>query len=134
LVLKHRLGAEGKSAATEAATVMLEDAEGESKQTLTIDGKTLQVDYKVNLDPATKKLKGEALTINDKSVDLGKGRVFLVDLTISPPTWQQLGATLPTEVADASSKKSAQALAKKVLASLVKQEKKAKAFIEAAGK
>jgi hypothetical protein len=131
-VLKHRLGGEGNTATKEA--VMLEGGEGESKQTVTIDGKTLQVDYKVNLDPATKKLSREMLTINDKSVDVAKGRVFLVDLTASPPTWQQLGVSLPADVAETSSKKSAEALVKKVLASLAKQEKKAKTFIDAAGK
>jgi hypothetical protein len=132
MVLKHRLGSEGKTGTKEM--VMLEGGEGESKQTVTIDGKTLQVDYKINLDPATKKLSREMLTINDKSIDIAKGRVFLVDLTASPPTWQQLGLTLPAEVAETSSKKSAEALVKKVLASLAKQEKKAKTFIDAAGK
>jgi hypothetical protein len=131
-VLKHRLGTEGKSDAKE--TVMLEDAEGESKQTLTIDGKTLQVDYRVTLDRATKKLSRETLTINDKPVDIGKGRVFLVDLTTTPPTWKQLPATLPSEVAESTSKKAADTLAKKVLATLAKQDKKAKSFIDAAGK
>jgi hypothetical protein len=130
-VLKHRLGTDSKSDAKES--LMLDDTEGESKQTVTIDGKTLQVDYKVTLDRATKKLVRETLTINEKSVEIGKGRVFLVDLTASPPTWKQLAATLPAEVPEATSKKSAEALAKKVLSSLAKQEK-ARAFIEAAGK
>ena len=132
VVLKHRLAAEGKRDRKEL--VMLENTEGESKQTVIIDGKTLQVDFKVNLDPATKKLSRETLTINDKSVDVGKGRVILADMTASTPTWKQLAATLPSEVAVATSKKAAESLAKKVLASLAKQDKKARAFIDAAGK
>ena len=132
MVFKHRLGGEGKSDFTEEATA--EDAAGESKQSLTIDGKTLQVAYTVKLDVDAKKVSRETLTVNSKSVDLAKGRVFLVDLTTSPPKWEQRKLNLPAEVGEATSKKAAEELVKKVLASLTKEDRKVKAFVEAAAK
>ncbi len=132
VVFKHRLSAERDIKSEEE--VMLDDAEGESKQTVRCDGKTLQMDCKIKLDPGTKKVSRETLTINGKSVDVAKGRVFLVDLTATPPTWEQRGLTLPVEVVEATSKKAAEGLVKKVLASLAKQDRTTRVFIDAAGK
>jgi hypothetical protein len=132
MVLKHRLSGDGKSDTKEEAVA--EDNRGESKQSLTIDGKSLQVEYQVQLDARTKKIIRETMTVNSRSVDLVKGRVFLVDLTVSPPKWEQRKVRLPDEVAEATSKKAAEELAKKVLGQLTKQDRKAKAFVEAAGK
>jgi hypothetical protein len=132
VVFKHRLNGEGKSDFTEEATA--EDAGGESKQTLTIDGKVLRLEYKVKLDPGTKKVASETLVVNGKSVDVSGGRVFLVDLTTSPPKWEQRKLNLPDDVAEVTSKKAAEELTRKVLASLAKQDRKAKAFVESAGK
>jgi hypothetical protein len=132
VVFKHRLGGEGKSDFTEEATA--EDAGGDSKHSLTIDGKTLQMAYTVKLDVDSKKVSRETLTVNRKSVDLARGRVFLVDLTASPPKWEQRKLNLPAEVGEATSKKAAEELVKKVLASLIKEDRKLKAFVEAAAK
>jgi hypothetical protein len=132
LVIKHHLGGEGKSDFNEETTV--ESVEGESKQSLTIDGKSVQVEYKVKVDSVSKQPSRETLTVNRKPVDVARGRVLLVDLTVSPPKWEQRKLSLPGEVALASSKKAAEELAKKVLASLAKQDRKVKAFVDAAGK
>jgi hypothetical protein len=132
LLIRHHLGGSGKSDFSEETTV--EDAEGESKQSLTIDGKSLLVEHKVKLDPVTRQPAREALTVNRKAVDVSRGRVLLVDLTVSPPKWEQRKLALPAEVPGASSKKAAEELARKVLASLVKQDSKVKAFVDAAGK
>jgi hypothetical protein len=131
VVLKHRLRSEGKSDSGEEATA--ENSEGESKQSLTIDNQTLRVEYKVKLD-AARKVSRETLTVNGKSVDPAKGRVFLVDLTVSPPKWKQHKLTLPAEVGEATTKKAAEDLARKVLADLVKEDREVKAFVEAAAK
>jgi hypothetical protein len=129
VVFKHRLGGVGKSDFNEE--VSAENAGGQSKQTIVIDGNGIQIDYAVKMG-ADKKLSSQSLTINKKAVDLAKGRVFLVDLTTSPPRWEQRKLDLPAEVAAATSKKDAEALVKKVLASLVKQDKKVQAFLDAA--
>jgi hypothetical protein len=130
-VIKHRLNAGSKQNTKEEATA--ENEEGESKQSLSINGKSLQIDYKVKLDAAGK-VSRETLVVNGKSVDVAKGRVFLVDLTKAPPTWEQRKLNLPAEVASATTKKSAEELAKKVLGSLTKQDVKVKSFVESVGK
>jgi hypothetical protein len=131
VVVKHRLGGDGKQATNEEATA--ENSEGESKQTLTIDGKSLQIDYKVKLD-GDRKVSRETIVVNGKTVDVAKGRVFLVDLTKSPPTWKQHKLNLPAEVASATTRKAAEELTRKVLASLTKQNPEVKSFVESAGK
>jgi hypothetical protein len=132
VVFKHRIDTADKTSFD--AVTNARDLEGASQQTLSIDAREVKLEYKVKLDPGTKKLSSETLTITGKNIDLARGRVLLVDLTTSPPTWEQRALNLPAEINDTTSKKGAQALAKKVLASLAKQDRKAKAFIEAAGK
>jgi hypothetical protein len=127
VVIKHNLGKAGSSDFGEEANA--EEGTGRSKQTLTIDGRTLEIGYEVRVDGKAK----EALTINRKAVEVGKGRVFLVDLTASPPRWEQRKLDLPSDVS-ATTKKAADELVKKVLASLGKQDRKVKAFIDAAGR
>jgi hypothetical protein len=131
VVFKHRLRSEGKSDSSEEATA--ENSDGESKQSLTIDNQTLHVEYKVKLD-ADRKVRRETLTINGKSADPAKGRVFTVDLTVSPPKWEQHKLPLPAEVGEATSKKAAEDLARKVLATLAKEDRTVKAFVAAAAK
>jgi hypothetical protein len=65
---------------------------------------------------------------------VAKGRVFLVDLTKSPVTWEQHKLNLPAEVPLATTKKAARQLTRKVLASLTKQSAKVKSFVESAAK
>ena len=60
--------------------------------------------------------------------------MILADLTASPPRWEQRKLDLPAEVPEATLKKEAEELVKKVLASLVKQDKKVKAFLDDAAK
>lgn len=71
---------------------------GEMKWTHRIDGglgENLIASYTM-----TRKPVAEALKLSGKAWDLGKGRVFLVDLTVSPPLIEQLaddvGELLPT--------------------------------------
>src|SRR5690348_167202 len=77
LVLKHNLGkGSGPDSSNEETSV--DEGEGRSKQTLVVDGKELEVVYKVSVSGGKKK---QSLEINRKAVDLGKGQVFLVDMT-----------------------------------------------------
>jgi hypothetical protein len=130
IVFKHNFGKEEKSDFAEECSV--EKGDGESKQTLGMDGRSLEVVYKVRAEEGKKAV--QSITLNKKSADLTRGRVFLVDLTVSPPRWEQKKLELPAEVPAATSKKAADELARKVLASLAKQDRKVKEFIEKAGK
>lgn len=126
LIVKHDLGQSEKSDFGEEANA--KDGEGETKQTLTIDMRALEAVYKVSVEG--KKVK-ETLTLNKKEIDLSKGRVLLVDMTPGGPKWEQIKADLTGE-ASAATKKEADALAKKTLASLAKQDRKVKEFLDKA--
>ncbi len=130
LVLKHNLGKASSSDFAEEATA--EEGEGKSKQTLSLDGKTLEVNYQVSV--AGGKVTKQSLALNRKTVDLSRGRVFLVDLTASPPRWEQRKLDLPAEVPPTTTKKAADELVKKVLANLARKDSKAKSFIDSAGR
>ena len=132
VIFKHRLGGEGRMEWSEETT--MDGNTGHSKQVVTIDGSTLRIEYRVEVDEKTKKVAKESLTINKKAVDVSRGRVFLVDLTVSPPRWEQRKASLPAGVGEASGKKAAEELVQKVLAGLSKQDRKVKEFLEAAKK
>jgi hypothetical protein len=130
LVLKHNLGKAGSP--VPGKEMMATNDDGKSKQTLMIDGKSLEVVYQVRVEGG--KTTRQTLTISNKAVEVSKGRVFLVDLTVNPPRWEQRKLDLNEEVPDVTSKKAADELVKKVLANLAKQDRKVKAFIETAGR
>ncbi len=130
VVLKHDLG-KAKVSNFEEEALADRVGGGKSKQTITADDRALEVGYQVR-SRGGKKVQ-EKLEINGKAVDVNKGRVFLVDLTVKPPRWQQYKLKLPGGVPAATGKKEAEELAKKVLAGLAK-DPKVKAFLEAAGR
>jgi hypothetical protein len=129
LVVKHDLGKAEKTDFTEEANA--DDTDGDSKQILSLDGRSVEVVYKVRVESG-KKVR-ETLTVNRKPIDLSKGRVLLVDLTAATPRWEQRKSDLP-EGAEAANKKAAEELAKKVLAGLAKQDRQSKDFIDKAGR
>jgi hypothetical protein len=129
IVVKHELGKAEKAEFNEDAE--LDNKKGKTKQTLSLDGKSVEIVYEVRLGD---KEPGETVTINKETYDpKKKGRVFLLDLTGETPRWEQRKIDLPAEVG-ASNKKATEELAKKVLASVAAKDKKAKEFIEKAGK
>jgi hypothetical protein len=60
-----------------------------------IAGKKVAFAYKVEVDPAGKQAARETLWINGRALDVGKGRVVLVDLSADGVRWQQVGAGVP---------------------------------------
>ena len=132
LILDHRLGGEGKSEFADSASA--DENKAEAKQTITIDGHTLELEYRLALEPRTRKLVKESLTLNDKAIDLTRGRVFLVDLRSSPPRWEQVKVELPAEVDAATAKKSASTLAATLLAHLRGKDRRVKEFAAAGEK
>jgi hypothetical protein len=114
--------------------VQAETNKASSKQVVGVDGSKLTIAYAVEIDRRTKAVLRETLTVNGTSVDLARGRVLLVDLRGGTPKWQQKNLTLPAEVPDTGDKKATLALAQKVSASLVRQDKSVRAFVAAAGR
>jgi hypothetical protein len=133
LILKHRLGGEGKSDFDDSASA--EAGAAEARQAITIDGKTVRLAYKIEVDEKTLKVSREGLTLNGKAIDLSRGRVFLVDLEGKTPHWEQRKVDLPAEVDAGTSKKAATALGRKLLGHARAKDERVKKFAEsAAGK
>ena len=132
VLFKHRLNAATPLESSEETAV--EGDAGTSKQSLTTDGKSLQIDYQVQLDSATKKVSRESLTVNAKAVELGRGRVLLVDLTASPVRWEQRKVDLPADAGEATSARASEELVRKALAEAAKKDRKIKDFCESARK
>lgn len=127
VLFKHRLGSETPLEWSEETSAESDSAS--SKQVLAIDGKSLVIEYQLRLEP--KKSPRRTLTLNKKPVELSKGRVLLVDLTVNPPRWEQRRADLPGDVGETMSKKAAEELVRKVLASVTAKDSKVKEFAEA---
>jgi hypothetical protein len=131
VLLKHRYTAASSAGSTEESGAA--DAQADTKQVVDVDGTKLTVSYKIEFNAKANRVLGESLTVNGKALDVAKGRVLLVDLTVSPPKWEQKKLTLPATVPAATDRKAAAALARQTLEALAKQDKAVQAFITAAG-
>jgi hypothetical protein len=127
VVIQHRFGPDSTTDTNEETST--DGKEGASRQTIGIDGRTLNVGYVIRLD-AKKKVAREQLILNGKVVDASKGRVIVADLTATPPKWRQKKLDLPAEVPEATSKEVAEKFARKVLEHLASQDKDVKMLLE----
>lgn len=132
LVIRHRHPGEGKTNSSEDVSV--EGSSGSARQTLTVNGNSLVLSYAVTLAPGAKNAPEEKFTLGGKEVALSRGRVFLVDMVVSPPRVVQRKLDLPTEVGDLSASKAAGELEKRVTAALIKRDREVRAFLAAGGR
>src|SRR5262249_29182189 len=103
IVFKHRLAADGAvefSGEADAAENL-----AESKEEVSVDGKTLKIEYRLTLEAKGSPISKETLVLNGKSVDLARGRVLLVDLTAAAIRWEQRKVDLPAEIGATATKK-----------------------------
>lgn len=130
VVVKHELGKAEKTDLSE--DVATDGRKGTAKQTLSLDGKKIELTYEVTTNDKDEVVT-ETLTVRagdkDKQYELKNGRVLLVDLTKATPTHEQRKADLPAEV-EAANKKATEELSKAVLKKVGEQDKKAKEFID----
>lgn len=129
LIFKHRIGTEITVESSEDA--IAEGNSAWSRHSISTDGKGMLIEYHAQADPRTRKLTQQTLTLFKKPLDLTRGRVVLVDLTSTPPRWEQRKVDLPTELGEALTRPAADALARKVLATLVKEDRRIREFVEA---
>jgi hypothetical protein len=131
LLLRHRFSAEVPLESSDEAI-----AEGNTawaRQTISSDGKTLLVEYQVQVETRTKKIAQQSLSLNKKPVDLARGKVLLVDLTATPPRWEQRRPDLPADPSEAITGRAADALSRKIVVA-VKKDRKVREFLEGARK
>jgi hypothetical protein len=62
---------------------------------LTVDGVAAKLSAQLDADPRTGKLTRQEYKLNEQKIDMSRGRLFLVDLTVNPAKWQQVNVELP---------------------------------------
>jgi len=95
-----------------------------------IDTKKIGLTLTIEIDRATKTMKSEGLVFAGKAIDLKKGRVFLVDLTIDEPKWQQVECKLPRKLAEPGVNVDVRELALRVSAELSKGSDAVREFLK----
>jgi hypothetical protein len=60
-----------------------------------VDGVAAKLNARLDADPKTGKFTRQEYTFNEQKIDVSRGRLFLVDLTVSPAKWQQVNLELP---------------------------------------
>ena len=95
-----------------------------------IGGQRVDLKLVVEIDSRTKMVKREHLTFGGKEVDLGKGRLFLVDLRAETPKWEQVQAKLPTKLPDPTETKGVRELVKRVFDELPKESAEVREFLK----
>ncbi len=107
--------------------------ETNSKTSLILEKKTIEVAYKFKADEKTHALMSEALTVGGKEVKEGMPRVFLVDLTQDKVTYEPVKVDLPDalpDLKDGGNEKSVTAL-HKAIDQLKAKSPEVKKFLEA---
>jgi hypothetical protein len=66
-----------------------------SRGFVAIGNRRAAFEYRVEIDPTGKRAPVEALSINGKALDVGKGRVVLIDLSAADVSWKQVWVGLP---------------------------------------
>jgi hypothetical protein len=102
----------------------------QSSGSVLILGNQIKVDYQARMDPKGKQALQENLSLNGKSLDLRKGRVFLVDLSGKEARWNQVQGPLPANPDYPQEIKKIEETAKKSLNSLRKENAKVREFLK----
>jgi hypothetical protein len=97
---------------------------------LGIGGQRIDLKLEIDIDSPTKTMKREHLTLDGKEVDLGKGRLFLVDLTPEAPKWEQVQAKLPANLPDPKETTGERDLVKRVFDELPKESEAVRNFLK----
>jgi hypothetical protein len=90
----------------------------------------IDLKLEVEIDSPTKTVKREHMTFDGKEIDLGKGRLFLVDLTPESPKWEQVKAKLPANPPDPTETAGVRELVKRIFDELPKESEAVRAFLK----
>jgi len=103
---------------------------GHSRGFVDIAGSKVTFEYTVQIAPAVKQAPQETLSVNGKVLDLGDGRVVLVDLSEKGPKWKQVRIDLPATPSSPTSTDQVEGQAKAVLDHLRRESKDVRAFLK----
>jgi len=100
----------------------------ETSAATNLNGKPIEVAYRVELNETLTAVAEERLTIEGKYVNMRSGRVLLVDLTAEPTIYRQMQVELPSIPTKLESKEDAERAAEALRRSLESQDRQIKAF------
>ncbi|MCY3024625.1 MAG: hypothetical protein NTW87_37105 [Planctomycetota bacterium] len=89
LLLKAPAAGVAHTQRTDGGETSFNDRDVEVTQPMMLDGCRIEIHYKLDFGTGT-----ESLSLNDTSIDLKKGRVFLVERTTASPVYSQKDASL----------------------------------------
>jgi hypothetical protein len=101
---------------------------GQTSAAFTLNGKPIEMFYRVELNETRTAVSKERLTIEGNYVDMRSGRVFLVDLTAEPPVYRQMKVELPAIPSKLETREDTERAAETIRRSLENQNPEIKAF------
>lgn len=103
---------------------------GQTSAAFELNGKPIDVSYRIELNETRKAVTNESLTIEGKHVDMLSGQVFLVDLTAESPVYQQMKVKLPAIPIRLETNEDAEQAAETIRRSLESQNSEIKVFCQ----
>lgn len=101
----------------------------ETNDQFEVNGKPIEASYRLELNETRTAVANESLTIGGERADIAAGRVFLLDLTVESPVYQQMKVELPAIPAKLETSEDAERAAEAIRKSLESQNPKIKAFL-----
>jgi hypothetical protein len=101
----------------------------ETTDAIELDGKSIEAAYYIELNEKQTAIEKESLTMGGKSMDMAAGQVFLIDLAVEAPTYQQKKVELPAIPSNLESMQDVEQLAETIRKSLESQDPEIKAFL-----
>jgi hypothetical protein len=95
-----------------------------------IANKKVAFQYTVKVDPTGKQPPQGVLSINSKALEIGKGRVVLIDLSAENVNWKQLPIDLPKSPTSPTETAQVESQSKKVLEDLRRGNKNVRDFLK----
>lgn len=101
----------------------------QTKAAFALNGKRINVAYRIELDESGTKVANESLTVGENQVDTAAGRLFLIDLTTEPLRYRQVDAQLPAPPVQLDTAEDAEEAAEAIRRSLIDQYSEIKALV-----
>jgi len=94
------------------------------------DDAKIELTLTIEIDRATKAVKSEGLVFAGKTIDLKKGRVFLVDLTKGEPKWQHVEVKRLTKLPELMENADVQQVVTRIFAELPQESDAIREFLK----
>ena len=110
-------------------TVSTEDRNGKTEDAMVVFGRRVEATYRIELDKTRREVSIETLEVGGRRVDMGDGRVFLVDLTAANSVYRQREAHLPSLVSELKTTEDVERFVEEIRKGLEGQDPEIRAFL-----